>query len=358
MKQLCILTLLLTSSLSFAQNLIFSLDDNPDSPICGPVVGGYFSAECPFGGCIGSFGASPSLGCSSDVFIPGPAFVGNLAPHSYVDSFSSNHAGLGNGALVHMEFSVDRYTSGVAGSGVRAQFSRKQAPADIFESSQPFARPGTFVGMLGGGCFGGILASAGTGVSNTLIRNQNTIGLRPLLGPAVFTAGTAINAAGVSNKDNIDAMDSNFDNSPLLYYTGAPADALVMGYSAAQIMMQNLGGPTALWATPTQIGLDCNPDGEYHDSIDALIVFDYDQQAPNQVQPGIDFAVFSLSPGSPTLASLNAMGVPVDPATIFFTTFQGSFGVYLWSTDLGLLAPAGTPLTTVNIDALELRYSD
>ena len=363
MKHLALLVLLLSCSLGFSQNFIFSLDDNPDNPFCGTMLAGYYSAECPYNGaCAAPVGFSPSLGCGSDVFIPGPAVVGNLTPHDYVDSFSTNHATLINGNIVHIAFTVDRYTNGGPGSAVNAQFVRNQAAADLFETSVAFTQPGNYVGMPAGACYWGALPTAGTGGTNVLIQNQAGIGLVPLIGPAAFGAALVTMANGGSNVDNMDAIDGYMQQGSALYYTGAPADAILLGYSPADIMVQTLGGVPSVWATPAQIGLDCNANEEWHDSIDALIVFDHPQQNPDndqsQAEPGVDYALFSLSPGSPALSMLNGMGVPADAGTIFFTTFQGNYGVYLWSGDLDLRQPPGNPAHTRNVDGLDLRFGD
>ena len=57
------------------------------------------------------------------------------------------------------------------------------------------------------------------------------------------------------------------------------------------------------------------------------------------LEPGIDFAIFSLSPGS---ASLLAMGGVINDSDVFFTDFTGLFAVYATAGSLGLLGdPAG-----------------
>ncbi|NQU75703.1 MAG: PEP-CTERM sorting domain-containing protein [Planctomycetes bacterium] len=69
--------------------------------------------------------------------------------------------------------------------------------------------------------------------------------------------------------------------------------------------------------------------------------------------PMIDYALFSLSPGSPSL-----MQYGLSPSDIFFTDFSGCFWLYALGSDLGLLSDPGANLGD-NVDALEvLIYGD
>jgi len=73
-------------------------------------------------------------------------------------------------------------------------------------------------------------------------------------------------------------------------------------------------------------------------------------------EPGRDYALFSLAPGSATLA---AIGLPETAASVFITDFQGWFYTYVWNTDIGVGPFPAPPLPgildeNVNVDALEL----
>ena len=62
--------------------------------------------------------------------------------------------------------------------------------------------------------------------------------------------------------------------------------------------------------------------------------------APN---PGVDFALFSLAPGSPTLAMFG-----LSPAMIFVTDFSGAFCPFVAPPQLGLRVAD-------NVDGLDVQ---
>jgi hypothetical protein len=107
------------------------------------------------------------------------------------------------------------------------------------------------------------------------------------------------------------------------------------------------------FATALTMGLDTF--GENTDSIDALIMYDNDFPGGPQWggpggEPGDDYALFSLAPGSASLAQWQ-----LDAADVFFTNFTGTFWLYAPSSSLGLSGvPGGAPgFTHDNVDALD-----
>jgi hypothetical protein len=101
------------------------------------------------------------------------------------------------------------------------------------------------------------------------------------------------------------------------------------------------------------MGLDMLIPDEGRDNIDSLVVWDL--AAPHGpawngpgAEPALDFALFTLSPGS---ASLVALGLPA--STVFFTDFTGAFAVYCLDIDLALDSPLGPEWS--NVDALEVE---
>ena len=71
--------------------------------------------------------------------------------------------------------------------------------------------------------------------------------------------------------------------------------------------------------------------------------------APGLVEPVIDYALFTLAPGS---ASLGAIGL--DAGDVFFTDFTGLFALYAPSPSLGVVPqPPGFPYQTSNVDAMD-----
>jgi hypothetical protein len=62
----------------------------------------------------------------------------------------------------------------------------------------------------------------------------------------------------------------------------------------------------------------------------------------------VDYALFSLSNGSPSLV-INAL----NQGDVFFTDFNGTFALFADAQDLGLLPAPGAPIGD-NVDALEV----
>ncbi len=94
----------------------------------------------------------------------------------------------------------------------------------------------------------------------------------------------------------------------------------------------------APFAKAMNLGLGSN------DDVDALVMWDRNILGgpghggnPNGAEPGIDYALFSLGPGSFSLGQAAFPGGPLlSPADVFFTDFSGSFALYALGSDLGL----------------------
>jgi hypothetical protein len=371
-----ILALSLTAAAGWAQD--FSLDDDAAFPgSFAPATPPFRSAEDRWGiGLVpGVVGPSPSLGLwglvGSDILPPGLAPVFGTAPLWEIDGLSSNHRPW-LGLPLRVRFSVDRVTSGIPGSATNAQFALRQQPGDIFSSNLWFPEPCTnFAGMLAPvfGTFAGFLPSAGVGGNNFLVTNQGAMGL--LTGGAIVGPAVAAPPIGNGTHDNVDAyndmpgpMDPDGDNLPNfdIYYTLAPVEAVLNARLPAAIFFNPAGVavfPPAIppFAAPPALGLDIFG-GVNTDDIDGLVVWDRPPYGSVPfggpgAQPGFDCAIFSLSPGSATLITLQAAGIPVESGTVFFTDFSGLFGAYLTSNDLGLRSPFGG--RAINVDALETR---
>jgi hypothetical protein len=266
-------------------------------------------------------------------------------------------------ANIHLRFSVDRLSSGAAGSAVASQAALNQQPADIYQSTRSFFDPLAFVGTLVGAPFAGVLPAAVAGVpSNWVVLDDSLFGL--LAGGALFPQSVPAPAIGPATHDNIDSynevpLDANGDGlfDVFSYFTVNPDEALVSGLFPADIfdVAAGTGGSPAIpYATPPMMGLDV-AGGAGSDSIDALVVFDQGglggpgNGGPG-AEPGKDFALFSLAPGSASLVAFN-----LNAADVFFTDFTGAFAVYASDVDLGLVgAPGGRPTAGDNIDGLEI----
>ncbi len=360
-----------------------SLDDNPSAPLNGPWMQPFSSAEDEFGlglpaWLAGFTGPSPTLGWGfydSDVLVPGPGLFLRFnpapplgAPH-YVDAYSCDHSSLWPGGQgVFVRFSVDRATGGVTPADASYQQAlNNEQPADIFMSNQPFTHPGTFVplpapmvppwlGFFGGpmNAFNGFPGGpAGVGGSNFLVwDHRGTFNLLP---------APAYPPIGPGTHDNVDAYNENPLSlaSTNIYFALHPASSAAFGFSPADILvspggMLNWPG-TALYAPAAAMGLDSF--GPNSDSVDALCVWDYG--TPGVMDPGLDYACFSLAPGSATLTNLQFMGYRASAGDILFTDFQGFFYIYVYDTDIGVGNAPNPPLPMinrieVNVDALDV----
>lgn len=299
-------------------------------------------------------GPSPSLAIwgfiDSDILFAGPVLAYPIPPTTFVDGLSSNHTPFVP-PMIGLRFSIDRVTGGIPGAASNLEAGVNQQCADMYDSTMVYMHPMNFVPLPPPGgppYYGGPLPPAGTGFSNILFSDDSFFGLLTglIITPPWPAVAPLIQPGGMH--DNIDAY--NDFPSTTRYYTVAPAEAPLTGLLSADIMM--LGG--AVWAFAPQCGLDNFGPGS--DSIDALVV--WDNNAQGQCEPGIDYALFSLAPGSATLTQLVNMGFAVDGGTVFMTDFQGWFYTFTWSWDNGLAPTPVPPLLgnrqDVNIDALEV----
>jgi hypothetical protein len=354
-----------------AQAQSFTLDDSPAAPAVGavgPIPG--CGAENPYGLVVGAcptgLAPSPTLALllplrgSGSILGPGP--VVRLSPNGHsLDALSSNHAGL-TAPVFQLRFSVDRLSDGQPGSGVAIQVGLAQQPGDLYAAGRAFADPATFIG-LGSGPFAGVLPAATYGAaSNTLRVDESAFGLRA--GGAVVGPSAAAPPIGVATHDNLDSYDdADFDADgdglfdAFAYFSINPDEATLVGRSPADLFDVAPGTAASAplpFAAAGALGLDSSGAGS--DSIDALVVFDHDTPGGPAnggpgAQPGTDYALFSLAPGS---ASLAAFGLSA--GDVLFTDFSGAFAVYAAAGELGLAGVAGgAPGAGDNVDALELR---
>ncbi len=378
---LCCVAGTVAASTAFAQS--FSLDDNPSMPLVSAPVPPFLGAEDPYGlglpaSLAGLMAPSPSLlvGPYLDAAIlrPGQGVPArDIWPPvgDYLDALSGNHFNPDepwlDGEIV-LRFSVDRATSGLPGSASFAEAMLNQQPGDIYESDHPWPHPFQFVGQLGPGPFAGILPTAGMGGNNLLYLDESQLMLTAMGGPgALIGPGVPCPPIVPGSHDNVDAfnetpagvLDVDGDNvtdfgiyfsvPPAEFWTGLlPAGIWDLPPGVIQLPF---GAPAYAW--PNQMGLDMLVPQEGSDNIDSLVVWDIGAlHSPTWggpgAEPALDFALFTLSPGS---ATLMALGLPA--STVFFTDFTGAFAVYCLDIDLALDSPLGWQWS--NIDALEVK---
>ncbi len=361
----------------------FSLDDNPSNPLTTTPVAGLLGAEDPYG--LGLPASVAGLRPPSPSLIVGPWIdAALLAPDAaapvprldvmppvegYLDAVSGNHAeqNLGPNDFVDLRFSIDRATAGVGGSASRNQAALSQQSGDIYKTLNRFPHPSKYVGTLPGGPYAGVLPHAGVPNVNRLVIDEARLDLTAGNGVGVLVDRmTQCPPIMPGTHDNVDAftnqphrvLDLNGDGVTEFdyYFSSPPAEFPLTGKIPAGIYDIPAGmvfypfvGP---YATPAQMGLD--QAGDRTDNIDGLVMWDYGTKygpawgGPG-AEPALDFALFTLSPGS---ASLAALALP--PCTVFFTDFTGAFATYATIDDLGLDSALGTQWS--NVDALEICH--
>jgi hypothetical protein len=349
-----------------AQAQSFSIDDNPLL-----LSGGFgLGAEDEWGATGGpGLAPSPSLpftvGGDGSMISPTIGGVEHTPGPKWMDAFSTNYASTQptpDDPYLQLRFSVDRITTGAPGSASLAEASVGQQAGDIYATTAPLMHPGFFAGGLGPGPFAGPLPSAGVGGSNTLAIDESAFLLTTAAG--VVPPGVAAGPVTTGSHDNVDAYDARpVIPTPVggVYATGsyfavAPDDAALTGASAADLFFTPAGAPVGgiPYAPAASMGLDSF--GHNRDSIDALLMFDGGAVEGLSVEPGVDYALFSLAPGSASLLPGTVSATGLSAGDVFFTDFTGAFGVYAYDTDLGLLpGPGGTPFQQQsNVDALSV----
>jgi len=200
----CIAVVLIAAGSLRAQvGPVYSLDDNPAIPMTsppGPIPG--FGAEDPYGmGLIPPPGLAPSPSLlavipmpamDQDLLVPGPpAGVPVPMMHlpvpgpGYLDAVTDNAFKINPAPMIHLGFSVDRLSMGIAGAAaVESAFN--QQSGDIYHTDQPFIHPAAFVGMppMGPG-YNGPLPTVGMGMSNQMLYDESQLGLTVVGGPGI-----------------------------------------------------------------------------------------------------------------------------------------------------------------------------
>lgn len=283
-----------------------------------------------------SIDGPPSLQDQADLLNPGmsvqvPKANLGLGPNDQLDALSAGVDAVHESNIVY--FSVDRASIGLAGPlsplDVSGQAALNQQAGDVFVTTNAQGVGSNPMGI------------------NSLHTNQNFFGLIPVVG--------SLQDNTANPQDNLDALClEEFDLSPLqpdgvqdrdVYFSlGANSPSLGVN-SAADILQSPAGGVSfGVFATAGQMGL--LPE----DDLDALALLDLD----GVVTPGLDLALFSLAPGSPTLLGPDGVFGTADDlsaADLFLTTFNNFSCVRHVAGSLGLLAED-------NVDALDVQIPE
>ncbi|HEX5715856.1 MAG TPA: hypothetical protein VF179_06835, partial [Thermoanaerobaculia bacterium] len=223
----------------------------------------------------------------------------------------------------YLVFSGNRASTGVAGTPYGVEAGNNQAASDLWRTPITSASPAAAMGAC---------ASVAIPAPHFLHRNQTAFNLG-----RTAPAGAAV-APGQDNIDavELDVLDFTGDDvhdTDVYFSLDAASPNLV--FSGADIYFSPAGaGGFAVFSFPAQMGL------LMADEIDSLVI--WDRMALGAANPGVDLALFSLAPGSATLAMIGA-----SPADIFVTDFAGGFCVFANSGQLGLIGAD-------NVDGLDV----
>ena len=280
--------------------------DRPSPSIGGcpfPVGPGQVLNLVPPGGGCDVAGVGPVL----EVGVPALGLV----PMDNIDGLSSNTL-TPETLSYYLVFSGNRASAGMAGTPFNAEAVNNQAASDLWRTAITAGSPAAAMAAC---------APVGVLGPHALHRNQTdfNLGVTAPAGAAVMPPLDNIDAV------ELDVMDFTGDDvHDIDAYFSLDAASPSLAASGADIYFSPAGAfGFGVFSFPPQIGLMAG------DNIDALVMWDRANiGAPN---PGLDFALFSLAPGSPSLGGLS-------PATIFVTSFAGAFCVYTPANQLGLLA--------------------
>ena len=257
-----------------------------------------------------------------ELMFPGPFPLGIGGTPFEVNGISYGHFGVGSLALVGgFEFSVDAASvSAFPGSPIGLELATGEtASADIYGA--PFPPVGAHFGIWDAD-------GAGPG--------PNGLGGAAPLGLGDFPPG-----------DDVDGWDTRIPGLiPPIYFSLDFASAAAAGVAPGDILLAPpvpgyaAVGPGGIYAGMPAMGLVPG------DDIDALVVLENDG-VPGVFTPGVDFIMFSLAPGSPTLGGfgISAADILVDAGG------AGPLGV-------PTVGGVGTPGMLVPAGGLDLAFAD
>lgn len=324
----------------------------------------------------------PLSGMGWDVGGPGP--IVHVPDLAYGLGPLDNNDGHSNGelnpnAVQALYFSGDDsrdvlpgdVSMGASGTDYSNQAALGQAAGDRFMvNGLTTLSPAAVMG--GGGAAGivpgGIPGGLGNFPINLLSANQTRYNEIPSIGPGVLN--TFAPPPGFTIQDDMDALElTPFDITPdgihdtPIYFSLDPISPGLFGSPADILVSPPATAGYTLFAGSTLLGLGAG------DDVDALALWDtLGNLAPD---PG-DYALFSLTPASPTLYGADTLpglalvdddgingvddlgevglGDDMSPADIFVTDFSGAFTLFLSAGSIGMLP-------NDNVDAIDVELN-
>ncbi len=261
--------------------------------------------------------------------------------------------------IAALSFSVDNASIGAAGTSVNfevttgSNFGAPDAPAPPEHMADIFLTP-----LNGQNLLMFDEKDATCLIANMTVTNRNATASNCLLpgNPPGWPGGNnpedtdALEFGNVFFVGNDNNFDARLDQLVSNIYFSFDARSVSIGMTVADFRP----GPVDGVASPDDILMAGPPGGSFgvfasgvldigldkDDDLDALCLQDTTQLG--FLNPGQDFALFSLAPGSPSLGS------GLSPADVFFTDFTGTFSLFSQASELGLLSQD-------NIDALDCQ---
>jgi hypothetical protein len=274
----------------------------------------------------GLIGGTIGMGC--DVAGPGPIL--HVPAPNYGVTAQDENDGHSAGerdpfAPVAVYFSGSKESQGVAGTEYAVQENNFQAAGDRFVTNGltmqgPAASipppPSTVCGPPAtlGPPFDATRPSV-----NLLSVNQDQYHLIPSLRPSVLNRGREL--------DNTDAVelqlfdvDGDMRNDRPIFFTVDKVSTSWLGRPSDILVTPPGGGFFLLFATAAQMGLN------NRDNVDAVAVYDVDGDL--RATAGVDYVVFSLDRGSPSLTG--------SPADLLVSDFSGRHCLFLAASSIGM----------------------
>lgn len=245
-----------------------------------------------------------------------------LVPMDNIDALSANTL-TPETLSYYLVFSGSRASVGVAGSPYSLEAANNQAASDLWRTLITSASPAASMAAC---------APVAIAAPHALHRNQTGFNLA-----RTAAAGIAV----MPPQDNIDAIELDvldFTGDDVhdvdVYFSLDPASPNLIASGADIYFSPAASGFFVPFAFPAALGLAGG------DNLDSLVM--WDRVNLGIADAGVDFALFSLAPGSPTLVAIGA-----SPADIFVTNFAGGFCLFANSGQLGLIAAD-------NVDGLDV----
>ena len=287
---------------------------------------------------------APGTGGCDVAFGPGPVL--DTGAGTYGLGANDNNVGNSNGeanpfASHIILFSVDGGSTSGGGTPVNTEALAGQAMGDVYRTVNP---PAWSPAVSFAAC-----APSALGGGHALAMNQTVHNLIPTV--AAGAANPFMPPAGFAPADNLDALEiggfditgDNVHDLPIYFVLDPASPSLGAALTPADVLLSPPGAAAFFQFAPAaMLGLTGA------DDVDALVVWD-NQQVGN-ADPGADYALFSLAPGSPALAGPDGVVGTADdfsPADVFVTDFSGTFCPYLRYHRLRLRR-------TDNVDALDV----